>query len=125
MVIPYCAVQEPHSIAQCLEVLRNRQQDCIVLLESTDFYNWEDIEDFDFDEVSTAYDEQYNVFVQQLTTHLGQPSFVGNWQNIEQYPDWAYGDQIAIWQLEQDSFWIYNWWQDKELPIKIVLQRVL
>ncbi len=65
-------------------------------------------------------EELYQMRAQEFAGILGEPSWQGPWTS-DDYPDWALGEEITIWEHAGGPIYLRIFHEDQELPIIVAL----
>ena len=63
-----------------------------------------------------SFEEYYLQRKNEFTQILGPPSWEGTWSDPG-YPDWALGEQIAIWDHQTGKIYLRINWEDDMIPV--------
>jgi hypothetical protein len=68
----------------------------------------------------TAFEGFYEARAKEISAILGDPAWEGSWTSDE-YPDWALGENITIWDHPGGKIYLRIYQEDREIPIIIAL----
>lgn len=118
MKLPHTHHLEEKSPQECVAQLKSGDEDELFLAVSKEFFERDDREIFP--EIYAQYQIRYRKYIGEFSEVLGQPAF-SVFRDEEEYPEWAVGEQVTVWNDGDDVVWLRLHHEDKELPIQIVL----
>jgi hypothetical protein len=120
MKLPHSQHVEARTASEILDWLSSEKQE-IYLAVSKDFYDLGDRENFE--EIYDRYRTYFHSVREAVASIAGPPSWQGWWEEDE-YPDWAVGEEIAVWQEHEPPMYLRIHQEDREVPIIIALSRI-
>ncbi len=74
----------------------------------------------EWEDAYPAFDQYYAARAKELSDILGAPAWQGFWTSYE-YPDWALGEEITIWNHPGGKIYLRLYHEDEEIPISVAL----
>jgi len=117
----HCQYQDPKEPMELVEDLLNSpEKDEVYFVVSDDFWELEDQDRYE--EIYDNYRTYFEWLLADIAERYGQPTYRGRWEDPS-FPDWAVGEEIAVWSIDGRHIYLRIHHEDREVPILVALTR--
>lgn len=124
-MLPHNAHLDTRSAEELMFAIQADDSKEIDLAASKHFY--EVPMDFDWDQITSAYEAEYEKRLREFSKVLGEPSYRGRWDasDFDEWnsvvPEYASAVELAVWKVGEKRLYLRYGWEDKEIPMIIAL----